>query len=91
MLFSLFALAIQVAGASDNVVAVTHQGEGRYQLVLTTTENAKSAATKMKAAMDDACRDTGIASRSAVFLAMLGEKPLRAQLMQTVTCKAIKP
>lgn len=88
MPFFLLALAVQAADPPDNVVAVTPKGEHAFQLALTTTEKADAAAAKMKAAAQDACRATGIAFQSSVILEMLREKPLRARLSQSVTCRS---
>ena len=87
MSFFLLALAVQTADTPDNVVAVTPQGDHAFQLALTTTEKADVTAAKMKAAAEEACRETGIAFQSGVILEMLREKPLRARLSQSVTCK----
>jgi hypothetical protein len=59
-------------------------------LELITTESASVAVAKMKAAAEEACKATGVASTGMTMLGTVGKKPRRHQILQPIHCKPAK-
>jgi hypothetical protein len=82
----IFALLIQTA-TPEPAVKITPTGDDSYMLELITNESADIAATKMKAAAEEACAATKVASTGMVIVETVGKKPKQHQILQPVRCK----
>ena len=86
----ILALLAQTA-TPDNVVKTTPSGERSYMLELITTESAKEAYKKIRAAAAEACNATGVASMGMAIVGTVSKKPERNQILQPITCKKSAP